>query len=185
MDRVINQLLTEIDGVGSKKNVFVVGATNRPDIIDAALMRPGRLDQLMYIPMPDYGARLGILKATFKKAPMAPGVDLEYLATVLEGYTGADISEVCQHAAKIAIKQNIEEEIGVKKGTFTGTPVEIIDVHHVEASVRSSRKSVTEAELIEYAGFSEKMKAQAEEEVGGDAPAGSMKAFSFADNPKK
>ena len=55
--------------------------------------------------MPDFGARLGILKATFKKAPLAEGVDLEYLATVLDGYTGADISEVCQHAAKIAIKQ--------------------------------------------------------------------------------
>merc|ERR1719181_407346 len=60
-DRVINQILTEIDGVGSKKNVFVIGATNRPDIIDPALMRPGRLDQLIYIPMPDYESRLSVL----------------------------------------------------------------------------------------------------------------------------
>merc|ERR1711988_1769858 len=59
-DRVVNQLLTEMDGVGSKKNVFVIGATNRPDIIDTALMRPGRLDQLIYIPMPDYESRLSI-----------------------------------------------------------------------------------------------------------------------------
>merc|ERR1719163_734534 len=67
-DRVINQILTEIDGVGSKKNVFVIGATNRPDIIDPALMRPGRLDQLIYIPMPDYESRLSILKATLRKS---------------------------------------------------------------------------------------------------------------------
>ena len=65
--------------------MFVIGATNRPDIIDAALMRPGRLDQLMYIPMPDYGSRLAILKATFKKAKMSAGSDLEYLAECLEG----------------------------------------------------------------------------------------------------
>merc|ERR1719213_866872 len=64
-DRVINQILTEIDGVGSKKNVFVIGATNRPDIIDPALMRPGRLDQLIYIPMPDLESRLSILKALY------------------------------------------------------------------------------------------------------------------------
>ena len=64
---VINQILTEIDGVGSKKNVFVIGATNRPDIIDPALMRPGRLDQLVYIPMPDLESRLSILKAALRK----------------------------------------------------------------------------------------------------------------------
>merc|ERR1711871_1631653 len=62
-DRVINQMLTEMDGVGAKKNVFIIGATNRPDIIDPALMRPGRLDQLIYIPMPDYESRLSVLKA--------------------------------------------------------------------------------------------------------------------------
>merc|ERR1740139_1506449 len=61
-DRVMNQLLTEMDGIGAKKNVFIIGATNRPDIIDTALMRPGRLDQLIYIPMPDYDSRLSILR---------------------------------------------------------------------------------------------------------------------------
>jgi transitional endoplasmic reticulum ATPase len=182
MDRVINQLLTEIDGVGSKKNVFVVGATNRPDIIDAALMRPGRLDQLMYIPMPDYGSRLAILKATFKKAKLAPRISLEYLADCLEGYTGADLSEVCSHAAKIAIKQNIEEEIKKIKGLFDGTPVEIIDVHHLEHAVRTSRKSVSEADLASYSAFANSMKRMAEE-VDEDSGL-SMSDFSFANNPK-
>merc|ERR1712124_161831 len=68
-DRVINQMLTEMDGVGAKKNVFIIGATNRPDIIDPALMRPGRLDQLIYIPMPDYESRLSVLKAVLRNTP--------------------------------------------------------------------------------------------------------------------
>lgn len=69
-----------MDGVGSKKNVFIIGATNRPDIIDSALMRPGRLDQLIYIPMPDHDSRLSILKAVLRKTPISKDVDLEYLS---------------------------------------------------------------------------------------------------------
>merc|ERR1712127_736157 len=90
-DRVMNQLLTEMDGMGAKKSVFIIGATNRPDIIDTALMRPGRLDQLIYIPMPDLPARLGILKATLRKSPVAKDVDLNYLAQKTEKYSGADL----------------------------------------------------------------------------------------------
>ena len=70
-DRVINQVLTEMDGMGSKKNVFIIGATNRPDIIDPAVMRPGRLDQLIYIPLPDEASRLSIFKANLRKSPVA------------------------------------------------------------------------------------------------------------------
>ncbi len=70
-DRVINQLLTEMDGMTSKKNVFIIGATNRPDIIDPAILRPGRLDQLIYIPLPDEKSRISILKSNLRKTPMA------------------------------------------------------------------------------------------------------------------
>lgn len=70
-DRVINQLLTEMDGMNSKKNVFIIGATNRPDIIDQAILRPGRLDQLIYIPLPDEPSRVSILKANLRKSPVA------------------------------------------------------------------------------------------------------------------
>jgi transitional endoplasmic reticulum ATPase len=70
-DRVINQLLTEMDGMTSKKNVFIIGATNRPDIIDPAILRPGRLDQLIYIPLPDEKSRIQILKANLRKSPVA------------------------------------------------------------------------------------------------------------------
>jgi len=103
-DRVMNQLLTEMDGVGSKKNVFIIGATNRPDIIDTALMRPGRLDQLIYIPMPDYDSRLSILRATLRKSPVSREVDLPYLASQTDKFTGADLTEICQSACKLAIR---------------------------------------------------------------------------------
>merc|ERR1711975_178406 len=83
-DRVINQILTEIDGVGAKKNVFIIGATNRPDIIDPALMRPGRLDQLIYIPLPDEPSRLGVLTANLRKSPLAPDVDLSRIARLTD-----------------------------------------------------------------------------------------------------
>jgi len=79
-DRVLNQLLTEMDGAGSKKNLFFIGATNRPEILDEALIRPGRLDQLIYIPLPDQVARIGIIKAVLRKSPVAPNVNMEFLA---------------------------------------------------------------------------------------------------------
>ena len=79
-DRVLNQLLTEMDGAGSKKNLFFIGATNRPEILDEALIRPGRLDQLIYIPLPDQIARLGIIKAVLRKSPVAQNVSMDFLA---------------------------------------------------------------------------------------------------------
>lgn len=84
-DRVINQILTEMDGMGAKKNVFIIGATNRPDIIDPAILRPGRLDQLIYIPLPDDKSREAILKANLRKSPIAKDVDLMYIAKVTQG----------------------------------------------------------------------------------------------------
>merc|ERR1719329_1640431 len=107
----MNQLLTEMDGVGAKKNVFIIGATNRPDIIDAALMRPGRLDQPIYIPMPDYESRLSILRSVLRKSPISKDVDLQYLAAQTEKFTGADLTEICQRAAKLAIREDIARNI--------------------------------------------------------------------------
>merc|ERR1712167_491070 len=79
-DRVINQILTEMDGVGSKKQVYIVGATNRPDILDPAITRPGRLDQMVYIPLPDQPSRMSIINATLRKAPVSPLIDRNLLA---------------------------------------------------------------------------------------------------------
>ncbi|MCL4155596.1 UNVERIFIED_CONTAM: hypothetical protein GTU68_013944 [Idotea baltica] len=95
-DRVINQLLTEMDGVGSKKNVFFIGATNRPAILDEAIIRPGRLDQLIYIPLPDKPSRISILKANLRKTPIAKDISLDFVGGPLtEGMSGADLTEIC------------------------------------------------------------------------------------------
>ena len=110
-DRVLNQILTEMDGMNVKKNVFIIGATNRPDQIDPALLRPGRLDQLIYIPLPDEPSRLSILNAALRKSPVAPDVDLNFLAKHTHGFSGADLTEICQRAAKLAIRQSIEADI--------------------------------------------------------------------------
>lgn len=69
-----------MDGVNAKKNIFFIGATNRPEILDEALLRPGRLDQLIYIPLPDLSSRVGVLKANLKKTPLAPDVDINFIA---------------------------------------------------------------------------------------------------------
>lgn len=109
-DRVLNQLLTEMDGVGSKKNLFFIGATNRPDTLDEALIRPGRLDQLIYIPLPDKPSRANVLKAVLRKSPIAPNISFDFLAELTDGFTGADITELCQRATKAAIRESIEAD---------------------------------------------------------------------------
>jgi len=109
-DRVMNQLLTEMDGVTAQKMVFFIGATNRPDILDPAMLRPGRLDSLIYIGLPDFEARISIFKACLRKSPIDPGVDYEYFADRTEGFSGADISGVCKAAAKSAIRLCIDAE---------------------------------------------------------------------------
>merc|ERR1712226_1110035 len=114
-DRVINQVLTEMDGMGAKKNVFIIGATNRPDIIDGAVMRPGRLDQLIYIPLPDEESRAGILKANLRKTPLSKDIDLGYLAKNTRGFSGADLTEICQRACKLAIRESIAKDIEREK----------------------------------------------------------------------
>ena len=101
--------------MGAKKNVFIIGATNRPDIIDPAILRPGRLDQLIYIPLPDDKSRVSILKSNLRKTPVAKAVDLNYMAKVTKGFSGADLTEICQRAVKLAIRENIEADIKREK----------------------------------------------------------------------
>merc|ERR1712117_132215 len=109
-DRVLNQLLTEMDGAGAKKNLFFIGATNRPDILDEALIRPGRLDRLIYIPLPDKASRVNIFKANLRKSPVAPNVSFDFCADLTQDFTGADITELCQRSAKAAIRESISAE---------------------------------------------------------------------------
>jgi transitional endoplasmic reticulum ATPase len=108
-ERVISQLLTELDGLEILTNVIVIGATNRPDIIDVALLRPGRFDRLLYVPPPDHDSRIEIIKIHTKKKPLAEDVRLEELADHTDGYTGADIASLSSAAAMLALREHISK----------------------------------------------------------------------------
>jgi transitional endoplasmic reticulum ATPase len=103
-ERVVNSLLTELDGIQNLKNVVVLAATNRPDILDAALMRPGRFDRVIEIPPPDKAARLEIFRIHTRSMPLEKDVDLEALTAKTENYTGADIEGLCREAGMAAIR---------------------------------------------------------------------------------
>lgn len=167
-DRVLNQLLTEMDGVGSKKNLFFIGATNRPDILDEALIRPGRLDQLIYIPLPDKPSRVSVIKAVLRKSPIAPNINMDFLGDLTDGFTGADITELCQRATKAAIRESIEAEEQRKalmKENPDGDqamaeamedPVPVITRKHFEEALAAARKSVTSYDLDKFEQFRRK-----------------------------
>jgi len=110
-ERIVNQLLSEMDGLQNSKGVVVIGATNRPDILDPALLRPGRFDRIIYVPPPDAKARYEIFKVHTRKMPLASDVDLRELAEITEGYTGADIEAVCIEAALNAAREDINAKL--------------------------------------------------------------------------
>ncbi len=109
-ERVISQLLTEMDGLVSLQNVVVIGATNRPDIVDPAILRPGRFDRLIYVPAPEEQSRLRILEIYTKNMPLSDDVDLEGLAQATKGYSGADLEALCREAAMMSLRKNPEAE---------------------------------------------------------------------------
>jgi len=128
-DSVVNQLLTSIDGLESMEGVVVIGATNRPDIIDQGLLRPGRFDRLVLIHSPDKKARLEIFKIHTKDIPIDKSVDLDKLAEMTDSYSGADIEAMCREAAMLAIRENEK----AKKVTSK----------HFEMAMTSVRASIT------------------------------------------
>jgi len=167
-DRVLNQILTEMDGMNAKKNVFIIGATNRPDQIDPALLRPGRLDQLIYIPLPDDVSRVSILKAALKKSPLAPDVDLNFLGKSTHGFSGADLTEICQRAAKLAIRESIEADVRrAREKKERGEedmeedeeedPVPQITKEHFEEAMKYARRSVSDQDIRRYEMFAQNL----------------------------
>jgi len=105
-ERVVNQLLTSMDGLESREGVLVIAATNRPDMVDPALLRAGRFDKLILVPVPDERTRLEILKVHTKNMPLDGDVSIGELAKEIEGYTGADIEGLCREAALSALREN-------------------------------------------------------------------------------
>ncbi|UVS76762.1 AAA family ATPase [Actinokineospora sp. UTMC 2448] len=110
-DRVVAALLTELDGVEPLRDVIVVGATNRPELVDPALLRPGRLERLIYVPPPDTEARAAILAATARNTPLAEDVDLAAYAEELEGYSAADCAALIREAALTAMRESLDAKI--------------------------------------------------------------------------
>ena len=107
-DRVVAALLTELDGIEGLRNVVVVGATNRPDLVDPALLRPGRMGRLVFVPPPDAAARAEILRAAAKRTPLGPGVDLDAVAAETDGYSGADLAALLREAALAAMRRDLD-----------------------------------------------------------------------------
>ncbi len=107
-ERVISQLLTEIDGIESLQNVLVIAATNRPDILDPAVLRPGRFDRMIYVPSPDLDSLKEIFKIHTHTMPLSTDVDVEELARKAQGYSGADVEAICREAAIDALRTDID-----------------------------------------------------------------------------
>ena len=107
-DRVLSQLLQELDGVNPLKRVVIVAATNRPDVLDPALLRPGRIDRVLLIGLPDVAGRSAIFAIHLRKTPCHPDVDVGVLAARSAGYSGAEIAALCKEAAVAALEESID-----------------------------------------------------------------------------
>jgi transitional endoplasmic reticulum ATPase len=132
-ERVISQMLTEMDGLEDLKGVVVIGATNRPDIIDEALLRPGRFDRTLEVPVPDKEARKQIFHIHTKKKPLDSDVNLDKLLEMTEGMTGADIAALVNAAAMSAIKEHVRQKSGTKLR---------ISMKHFETALNKIRRSL-------------------------------------------
>ena len=141
-ERVLNQLLTEMDGLESLRDVVVIAATNRPNLLDPAILRPGRFDRLVYIGSPDRKGRLKIFRIHTTGTPLADDVDLEVLSDITEGYVGADIESVCREAVMIALRENFDTEY--------------VEMRHFREALKKVKPTITE----NIAQFYEKIEAQ-------------------------
>ncbi len=156
-ERIVSQLLTEMDGLVELQGVVVIGATNRPDILDPALLRPGRFDRLLYVPPPDLEARKEIFKIHTRGKPLAEDVNIDELAKRTEGYTGADIAAVCNEATMLAIREYILSRAKDKKDIDKEDMKKNLKVRmkHFEEAMRKI-KPTGKRELKKYEEIAEK-----------------------------
>ena len=164
-ERVISQFLTELDGLEILTNVVVIGATNRPDIIDPALLRPGRFDRILYVPPPDRDSRLQIIKIHTKKKHLAEDVNIDQLADNTEGYTGADIASLSSTAVMLALREHISK---YKEPNEAEKHKEELKIHmkHFEAAIKKIRP-LSMQELNMYKTISEQFGKPQMSRVGG------------------
>ncbi|MHA1654722.1 MAG: CDC48 family AAA ATPase [Candidatus Thorarchaeota archaeon] len=139
--RIVNQFLAELDGMQSLQNVLVIGATNRADILDPAVLRPGRFDTILFVPPPDKEARIAILKVHTKNMPLHENVSLEDLAEMTEGFSGADLENLCREAAMAAVRDD-----------WKAKPVEM---KHFEMALKEVRPSISPEDLKRFEAMAE------------------------------
>jgi transitional endoplasmic reticulum ATPase len=152
-ERLISQLLTELDGLEILTNVVVIAATNRPDIIDAALLRPGRFDRLLYVPSPDRDSRIQIIKIHTKKKPLADDVNIEKLADHTDRYTGADIASLSSAAVMLALREHISKYKDPKDADNHAQELKV-HMRHFEEAIKKIRPLSTQ-ELNMYKGIAD------------------------------
>jgi len=152
-ERLISQLLTELDGLEILTNVVIIAATNRPDIIDPALLRPGRFDRLLYVPPPDKQSRVHVLKIHTKKKPLADDVKIEVLADQTEGYTGADIAALASAAVMLALREHVAKYKDPKEAERTKEELKI-HMSHFEEAMKKIRP-LSKQEIDMYKNVSE------------------------------
>jgi transitional endoplasmic reticulum ATPase len=145
-ERVVNTLLAEMDGLEELRGVVVIAASNRPALLDPALLRPGRFDDLVYVPVPDRGGRLHILKIHTARMPLGSDVDIDDLADRTQGYTGADLEDLVRRAGLNALRENLMNDT-VSRDDFA-------------KAVKETRASVTEEMGKEYRELAEELKSE-------------------------
>ncbi|TFF90876.1 MAG: AAA family ATPase [Promethearchaeota archaeon] len=143
-EKVLSQFLTELDGLEVMKDIVVIAATNRPDILDPALIRPGRIDRILLVPPPDEKGRQEILKIFTKEMPLANNLELKDLIKEIDGFSGADIETFCREAAMIALRENIR----ARK----------VSLDHFQEARNSVYPSITDEIVKWYEEFGEKLK---------------------------
>ena len=152
-ERVISQFLTEMDGLEELRNVVIIAATNRPDIVDPALLRPGRFDRMLLVPPPDLEARKQIFRIHTKKTPLADDVKLDELVRKTEGYTGADIASICNTAVMLSIKEHIGKAKDPEDAKKRAKGLKVAKRHYDEAMQKV--KPISSQELRMYERFSQ------------------------------
>ncbi|WP_290624042.1 MULTISPECIES: CDC48 family AAA ATPase [unclassified Archaeoglobus] len=148
-ERVVSQLLTELDGMEELKDVVVIAATNRPDMIDPALLRPGRIERHIYIPPPDKKAREEIFRIHLRGKPLDDDVSIEELAEKTEGYSGADIEAVCREAGMLAIRELIKPGMTKEEAKEAAKKLKITKKHFEEV-LKKVKPSLTKEDVKKY-----------------------------------
>ncbi|MBP1357012.1 MAG: CDC48 family AAA ATPase, partial [Sulfolobus sp.] len=173
-ERIVNQLLAEMDGIEKLENVIIIAATNRPDILDPALLRPGRFDRLIYVPPPDKLARRDILKVHTRNVSLSEDVSLDELAEKTEGYTGADIAALVREATLRAIREEMTECMKKAEGLVKGNGedkmnkikecmkenVPLVERRHFDIALKKVRPSVTQDMVQFYQSWIDKARQQ-------------------------